>query len=80
MSGASPFRDTVASEHRFGLRPLQSVLNPAVRFVGFWSAILLPFVVLGLLAGGAPQQSPLLFVGLLAANVVALVVGNGYKR
>lgn len=55
-------------------------LELPVRFVGFWTAIFGPFVLLGLIASGAAQQSPLLLAGLLAANLAGLVVGRNYKR
>ena len=47
----------------------------AVRAAAFWSAVALPFAVIGLLAFGVP----LTWIGLLlACNVAALVVGHGY--
>jgi len=51
-----------------------------MRFVGFWTAILVPFVLLGLIASGAVLQSPQLFAALLGANLAGLVVGRNYKR
>lgn len=56
------------------------VLELPLQFVGFWTAILVPFVLLGLLASGVAQQSPLLLTALLAANFVGLVVGRNYKQ
>lgn len=47
----------------------------AVRATAFWSAVILPFAVIGLLAFGVPLS----WVGLLLAyNAAALVVGHGY--
>lgn len=47
----------------------------------FWAAVLLPFLTLGLLASGVESTyEQLALVGLLAANVVALLVGHGYRR
>jgi hypothetical protein len=47
----------------------------AVRAAAFWSAVALPFAVIGLLALGVPLS----WVGLLlACNAAALVVGHGH--
>jgi len=56
------------------------VLELPVRFVGFWTAVLGPFVLLAFLASGVAQQSPLLLTALLCANVVGLVVGRNYNQ
>jgi len=48
----------------------------AVRATAFWSAVALPFAVIGLLAFGVPLS----WVGfLLACNAVALVAGHGHR-
>ena len=80
MSSASPFSDSAASDQPTGSEALR--INPElpVRFVGFWTAVLMPFVLLGLLAVGTVQQSPELLTALLAANVAGLVLGKDYKR
>jgi hypothetical protein len=77
MSSAFPSRLPGGSENE---RDLRTVLGYPVRAVGFWTAVLLPFVLLGLIAAGVAQQSPLLFTGLVTANVTALVVGRDYKQ
>jgi hypothetical protein len=65
--------------------PLAGLSKPAaylavpVRFVAFWVAIALPFVSLPLLAGGLEGSEPIAFAALLVVNVVALVVGHGYR-
>ena len=51
-----------------------------VRFVGFWTAVITPFVLLSLLAIGVAQQSPELLAGLLVANAAGIVLGQDYKR
>jgi hypothetical protein len=63
-----------------GAAALESVCLPALRFVGFWTAVLLPFVLLTLLASGAILTRPVAAAGLLAVNLVALVAGQGYNR
>jgi hypothetical protein len=82
MSSASPFEsDTPGTVPRqIGAAALETVCLPAVRFVGFWTAILLPFVLLALLASGTIVARPFAAAGLLATNLVALVIGQGYNR
>lgn len=80
MSSASQFStDSASSGKPFGAQSLR-LLELPVRFVGFWTAVVLPFVLVGLLASGVVQQSPLLLGGLLTANVAGLVLGRDYKR
>lgn len=57
---------------RYVRRPLEAV--------GFWTAVVLPFLYLPLLADGFTGNDPLAFAGLLALNVVALIAGHGYRR
>jgi hypothetical protein len=64
---------------QLGTQPRRALELP-LRFVGFWTAILVPFVLLGLIASGTALQSPGLFAGLLGANLAGLVVGRNYKR
>ena len=81
MSSASMYEtDSAATE-----QPIVAAvewINPKlpVRFVGFWTAVLMPFVLLSLLVIGVAQQSPELLGGLLVANVAGLVLGKDYKR
>jgi hypothetical protein len=82
MSSASPYESdsAVTPRQQTTVRALQDLCLPAVRFAGFWTAILLPFVLLALLVNGALVTQPLVAGGLLAANLAALVVGQGYNR
>jgi len=48
-----------------------------VEGLGFWTAVVLPFLYLPLLAVGPSR--PLLLVGAVGLNAVALVVGHGYR-
>jgi len=79
MSSASPFGKDLVGEQDFIRQPLRALEFP-IRFVGFWTAVVLPFVILGLLANGVAQESPLVVTGLLAANVAGLVAGKDYNR
>ncbi len=63
---------TLAQVGRYVRRPLEAV--------GFWTAVVLPFLYLPLLADGFTGNDPLAFGALLALNVAALVVGHGYRR
>lgn len=58
---------------------LQYAATP-VRFVGFWAAIALPFLYLPLLWEGLNGGNGVVFVGLLAVNLLALVAGRNYRR
>lgn len=77
MSSAFPSKLPGRGENGSDLR---TVLGYPVRAIGFWTAVLLPFVLLALVATGIAQQSPLLLTGLVVANVAALVVGRDYKQ
>jgi len=55
--------------------------SDAFETVAFWSAIALPFLHLPVLLYGAPvYPDSTVVVALLAANVVALVVGHDHRR
>ena len=51
-----------------------------VQFVSFWVAALLPLTYLPLLAAGVVADHPTAFLAVLCANVVAFVLGHGYRR
>jgi len=82
MSSASPFEDESGAplRRRVAAQPLQMLCLPAIRFVGFWTAVLLPFVLASLLVSGFAARSPSLVGGLLACNVAGLVLGRNYNR
>jgi hypothetical protein len=75
MSSASP-----SALHRVDPGAVRASAESLVRAAGFWSAVALPFVMLVVLANGGAQRHPLAFAGLLAANMVALVLGRNYDR
>lgn len=66
------------------LRPapetLATLLVLPVQFVSFWVAALLPLTYLPLLAAGVVAEHPTGFLALLCVNVVAFVLGDGYRR
>lgn len=67
-----PTAGTVALGRRLIAAPL--------RFAGFWSAVVLPFLYVPLLTSGLTPAETTTFVGLLVLHVVALVAGHDYKR
>ncbi|MFB6164419.1 MAG: hypothetical protein ABEJ31_04615 [Haloarculaceae archaeon] len=68
----APEDRTVASHWHTITRP--------VAFVGFWSAVAIPLVLVAMLATGAANNQITTFLGLLALNGAALVAGRDYKR
>lgn len=77
MSNASPIGSK--SLPRLNRQPRRALELP-MRFAGFWTAVVVPFVLLGLIVSGEVLQSPALFAALLGANLAGLVVGRNYKR
>jgi hypothetical protein len=55
-----------------------SILLAAPQAVAFWSAIALPLAYMPLLYGGLNGSEALLLIGLVAANLVAFVLGHGH--
>ncbi|MFB6081131.1 MAG: hypothetical protein ABEJ81_09050 [Haloferacaceae archaeon] len=51
-----------------------------LQFVAFWTAAMLPFAYLPLLATGFIERQPVAFGALLLANAVAFRLGHGYRR
>ncbi|MFT4950335.1 MAG: hypothetical protein ACI9CA_002481 [Natronomonas sp.] len=82
MSNASPYESdsAVTSWQPGGVAALHDACLSAVRFVGFWTAVLLPFVLVTLLASGLIATRPFVAGGLLAVNLAGLVVGRDYNR
>jgi hypothetical protein len=78
MSSAFPSDSTAGNE--YGASTLRTAVEYPFRLLGFWAAIVLPFVLLGLLGAGIAQQSPALLSGLVGANIGALVLGKEYNR
>ena len=81
MSNASPVEsDSAVPQQSVGVQSLQQLCLPALRFAGFWTAVLLPFVLTSLLVSGYVSQHPRLVGGLLALNFVGLVLGRNHNR
>ena len=81
MSNASPLEsDSAVPQQRVDVQSLRQMCLPALRFVGFWTAVLIPFVLTSLLVGGYVSQYPRLVGGLLALNFLGLVLGRNHNR
>lgn len=78
MSSASRYGST--TERIPGAQSLQSGVGYPLRVLGFWMAVILPFVLLGIVATGLALEFPLLVSGLVTVNVAGLVLGKDYKR
>lgn len=68
-----------ASAFRPALAQYGTGLKTGVTGLAFWSAIVLPFLYLPLLAYGLRNSSIMgVFVGLVALNVIAAIIGHRY--
>lgn len=77
-SGITPDRGD-ADLNRTVRRALGDGLTAPFELLGFWSAIALPALYLPLLVTGLESTAELLvFLGLLALHVVAIVVGHSH--
>lgn len=56
-----------------------ATLLAAPRALAFWAAIVLPLAYMPLLTRGLTPEEVPMFVGLLLANVAALLVGHGHN-
>lgn len=75
---ASAANDTVVESVR---RVLQSRTLSALRGASFWSAVVLPFVAVAVLASGVESTVEwLLFVALLVLNGFSLYLGHSYRE
>ncbi|MXR51753.1 hypothetical protein GRX03_09070 [Halovenus sp. WSH3] len=77
MSSAFPSDSTAGADRGISLR---TAVKYPLRALGFWAAVVLPFVLLWLIVSGIAQQSPTILTGVVSANVAALVLGREYKR
>jgi len=79
MSSASPTRaDRIRQS--VDAEALQSTVLTPFRFVGFWSAIVLPFAYLPLMFTDLQGTTLTAFLALLTLHVVAIVAGQKYNN
>jgi ABC-type uncharacterized transport system permease subunit len=79
MSTQNAHQDRHAPEESRSALSLHTLAAP-VRFVGFWSAIVLPLALFPMLLSGLASEHLLPFAALVTVNLVALVVGRDYHR
>lgn len=80
MSGASSTRtDRLRQAVGVDAKTLQSTVVAPVRFVGFWSAVVLPFAYVPLLFTELTGPYLTAFLALVALHVVAIVLGREYN-
>lgn len=78
MSPSTPITETLSDSW---VAQLSDLLRRPVEALAFWAAVALPFVYLPLVASGFESPTgALFFVALVVVNVLALLVGHGYKR
>ncbi|MFW6018393.1 MAG: hypothetical protein ACOCPX_06185 [Halapricum sp.] len=81
MSNASPTGTESRRESPgFDVATVRATIAPTVRFVGFWTAVVLPFVYLPLLFTGLDGATMHVFMALLVAHVLSLLLGREYGR
>lgn len=81
-SAASADADDARSADHSGRRSLPAASLPSsVRSLGFWLAVVLPFLHIPLLFSGLDDVGETFaFLGLLALNAFALLVGRSHRR
>lgn len=80
MSSASRFGSDSTTDRPIDPRAPTDRVASAVRFAGFWTAVLLPFVLVAVLATGFAHRAPVLVGGLVLCNLLGLVAGRDYNR
>lgn len=78
MSSATPTRPTSAHTLRYLVSCIERCVA-GVRAAAFWTAALLPLVVLAALVTGAANRYPSVLAGALAVNAVCAVVGHEHS-
>lgn len=79
MSSATPHRPSLPSGlHSLAARCTER-LAAGVRATAFWSAALLPLVILGALAAGLAGDHMSFVAGALVVNAICAVIGHDYN-
>ena len=63
---------------RPGFESSRNIALAPARFLGFWSAVVLPLVLVPMLLTGYASSHPTAFAALLVVNVIAAVAGRNY--
>jgi VIT1/CCC1 family predicted Fe2+/Mn2+ transporter len=79
MSSATPSRPTPTVPDPYGIATACTErLVAGARAIAFWTAALLPLVLLAALTTGTAGRHPSLLAGGLALNAVCAVLGHGH--
>jgi hypothetical protein len=78
MSSATTNHVPAATENRSIVTGPLDRLRHGVRAAAFWTATVLPIVLLAAIAAGAAGQHPIALAGALAINAACAVVGHGH--
>lgn len=71
---------TAHENSRAGSRTLPLGIPRVLEAVGFWSAVVLPFLYVPLFIAGLPStDAQVAFTALVLAHAVALFLGHGYE-
>ncbi|MUV87194.1 hypothetical protein GJ631_11620 [Natronomonas sp. CBA1123] len=63
------------------VKSARSYLGGPLEALAFWSAVFLPFCLLGLFASGFDGPTDyFVFTALVVANVAAVVIGHDYRQ
>jgi len=77
---SSSITDLGGLSERVGVRSVREAVIEPVTWVAFWSAIVLPFLYLPLLATGLQSESVLLaFLILVTLNAIAILIGHRHN-
>lgn len=81
MSSVSPLNsqpESVPTENASVESPFESRALRTIQFVGFWIAVIAPLAYPPLLFTGLDTQTLFLLLGVVAVNVLGLLLGRGY--
>ena len=78
MSSATPSTTTSAHPLRYLVSCIERCVA-GVRAAAFWTAALLPLLVLAALVAGAANLNPSVLAGVLALNAVCAVIGHDHS-
>lgn len=79
MSSATPSHPaTLTADDRSIITAWTDRLAYGIRATAFWSAAVLPILLIAALAAGAIGQYPAIFAGALLLNAVCAVVGHDH--
>jgi hypothetical protein len=78
MSSATPSHPAALAPNRGTIAAWANRFVYGVRATAFWSAALLPLLVITALAVGAANQYPAVVAGMLTLNAVCVVVGHNH--